>query len=61
MLGAVLLSLHNLRYLHRLTERMRRAIREGRFADFALGFAERRFGGEPPGWFTEALRAGGHL
>jgi len=32
MLGAVLLSLHNLRYLHRLTERMREAIKAGRFS-----------------------------
>ncbi len=61
MLGPVLLSIHNLRYLHRLTEAMRAAIAEGRFADFAHRFAEKRFGGKPPGWFTEALRRGGHL
>ncbi len=61
MLGPRLLSLHNLRALHRLTERMRAAIETGRFAEFALGFAERRFRGRPPGWFTDALRRGGHL
>ena len=61
MLGPVLLSLHNLRYLHRLTERMRRAIQEGRFSEFALEYAERRFAGDPPGWFMEALRRGGHF
>ncbi len=61
MLGPVLLSLHNLRYLHRLTERMRRAIQEGRFGEFALEYAERRFGGKMPGWFRLALEAGGHL
>ncbi len=61
MLGAVLLSLHNLRYLHRLTERMRRAIQAGRFAEFALAFAEKRFRGKTPAWFRYALKAGGHL
>ena len=61
MLGPVLLSLHNLRYLHRLTERMRRAIREGRFGEFALEYAEKRFRGKMPGWFRLALEAGGHL
>jgi len=61
MLGAVLLSLHNLRYLHRLTGRMRRTIQEGRFGAFALAFAERRFQGNMPGWFRFALEAGGHL
>jgi queuine tRNA-ribosyltransferase len=34
MLGPILASLHNLAYLHRLTSRMREAIREGRFASF---------------------------
>jgi len=61
MLGPILLSLHNLRYLHRLTEAMRAAIEAGRFAAFALEFAERRFQGRPPDWFAEALRRGGHL
>ena len=61
MLGAILLSLHNLRYLHRLTERMKQAIQEGRYGEFALKFAERRFKGEVPGWFRFALEEGGHL
>ncbi len=61
MLGGILLSLHNLRYLHRLLEEARGAIWAGRYGAFALGFAERRFGGRPPGWFLEALKAGGHL
>ncbi len=60
MLGAILLSLHNLRYIHRLLERAREAIRQGHYGDFALAFAERRFG-EVPSWFREALVAGGHL
>ncbi|WP_337843916.1 tRNA guanosine(34) transglycosylase Tgt [Thermus sp.] len=60
MLGAVLLSLHNLRFLHRLTEGAREAIQKGRYGEFARAFAERRFGETVPGWFREALAAGGH-
>jgi len=60
MLGGILLSLHNLRHLHRLTEAARQAIREGRYGDFAREFARRRFGREVPPWFREALAAGGH-
>jgi queuine tRNA-ribosyltransferase len=60
MLGGILLSLHNLRYLHRLTEAAREAIRQGDYGAFARDFAERRFGREVPAWFREALAAGGH-
>jgi queuine tRNA-ribosyltransferase len=60
MLGAILLSLHNLRFLHRLTEGARRAIREGLYGNFARDFAERRFSKEVPAWFREAMAAGGH-
>ncbi|GLV48550.1 queuine tRNA-ribosyltransferase [Thermus sp. LT1-2-5] len=60
MLGGILLSLHNLRYLHRLTEGAREAIRQGSYGAFARAFAERRFGREVPLWFREALVAGGH-
>jgi queuine tRNA-ribosyltransferase len=41
MLGAQLLSLHNLRVLLRLTSDARRAIRAGRFAEFANDVAGR--------------------
>lgn len=34
ILGGRLLSIHNLRFLHRLTENIKRAIREDRFGDF---------------------------
>jgi len=61
MLGGILLSLHNLRYLHRLLEGARAAIRQGCFGTFALAFAERRFGKAVPTWFREALVRGGHL
>ncbi|WP_038048429.1 tRNA guanosine(34) transglycosylase Tgt [Thermus caliditerrae] len=60
MLGGILLSLHNLRYLHRLTEGAKEAIRRGDYGAFAWAFAERRFGKEVPSWFREALAAGGH-
>lgn len=60
MLGGILLSLHNLRFLHRLTERGREAIRKGAYGAFAREFAERRFGREIPSWFREAMAAGGH-
>ncbi|MEZ0348379.1 MAG: tRNA guanosine(34) transglycosylase Tgt [Thermus sp.] len=60
MLGGILLSLHNLRHLHRLTEGAREAIRQGAYGAFARAFAERRFGREVPLWFREALAAGGH-
>jgi queuine tRNA-ribosyltransferase len=40
MLGARLLSQHNLRVLIRLTEDARAAIRAGRFADYANHVAE---------------------
>ena len=45
MLGAQLLSLHNLRVLLRLTEDARCAIRDGRFAEFANDVAGRRSAG----------------
>ena len=57
MLGAILLSLHNLRYLHRLTEEAREAIGKGAYREFAQAFAERRFGQAAPPWFRLALEA----
>ncbi|MFN3368065.1 MAG: tRNA guanosine(34) transglycosylase Tgt [Thermus sp.] len=60
MLGGILLSLHNLRFLHRLTERAREAIRKGAYGAFAREFAEGRFGTQVPPWFREAMAAGGH-
>jgi len=60
MLGGILLSLHNLRHLHRLTEGAKEAIRRGDYGAFAWAFAERRFGKEVPAWFREAMAAGGH-
>ena len=60
LLAPRMISLHNLRYLHRLMEEARRAIRSGRYGEFAQAFAWRRFGREVPAWFTRALEEGGH-
>lgn len=60
MLGLRMVSLHNLRYLHRLMEQARSAIAEKRYGEFARDFAQRRFGQEIPGWFARALQEGGH-
>ncbi|MCS7058108.1 MAG: tRNA guanosine(34) transglycosylase Tgt [Meiothermus sp.] len=60
ILGLRLLSLHNLRYLHRLMEAARGAIQSQDYGAFAREFAERRFGESIPPWFALALREGGH-
>jgi len=60
MLGPRMLSLHNLRYLHRLMEQARAAIRSNDYREFAKEYAQRRFGKEVPGWFSMALQEGGH-
>ena len=46
ILGAVLLSWHNLHYYQSLMANMRAAVIEGRFADFAAGFAEEQARGD---------------
>ena len=58
MLAPRLLSLHNLRYLHRITEAARDMIVAGRYHDFALEWGERYFKGAIPAWFSEAIEAG---
>ena len=60
MLGLRMVSLHNLRHLHRLMEAARQAIAQDSYAAFAWSFANQRFGGEVPVWFAQALEAGGH-
>ncbi|WP_424950375.1 tRNA guanosine(34) transglycosylase Tgt [Deinococcus sp.] len=63
MLAPRMLSLHNLRYLHRLVERAREAIRVGRYAEWALSWAARYFKGKPktdemsgvPAWFARSV------
>ena len=66
MLAPRMLSLHNLRYLHRLVERARAAIHEERYTEWAIAWAERYFKGkhktdETPGippWFLQSVTAG---
>ncbi len=58
MLAPRLLSLHNLRYLHRLTETARATIAAGRYHDHALEWGTRYFKGQTPAWFLEAIAAG---
>ncbi|WP_407569653.1 tRNA guanosine(34) transglycosylase Tgt [Deinococcus altitudinis] len=66
MLAPRMLSLHNLRYLHRLVERARAAIREDRYAEWAICWAERYFKGKNkadempgiPSWFLRSVTAG---
>ncbi|WP_456833816.1 tRNA guanosine(34) transglycosylase Tgt [Deinococcus sp. UYEF24] len=66
MLAPRMLSLHNLRYLHRLVERARAAILEDRYTEWAISWAERYFKGkhkadETPGipsWFLRSVTAG---
>jgi len=59
MLGLRLLSLHNVRYLHRLMERARAAIAAGSYGDFARDFASRRWPEGAPGWFADAMQRAG--
>ncbi len=59
LLGLRLLSLHNLRYLHRLMERARAAIEAGSYGAFARAFAERRWPEGAPGWFEDAMSRAG--
>jgi queuine tRNA-ribosyltransferase len=58
MLAPRLLSLHNLRYLHRLVERARLAIESGSYQAWATAWGERYFRGDLPAWFSTALTAG---
>lgn len=59
MLGLRLLSLHNVRYLHRLMERARAAIAAGSYGEFAREFASRRWPQGEPEWFADAMRRAG--
>ncbi|MDP9764947.1 tRNA guanosine(34) transglycosylase Tgt [Deinococcus enclensis] len=58
MLGPRMLSLHNLRYLHRLTERARDAISNGTFHSWARAWADVYFKNGVPEWFSQALHTG---
>jgi queuine tRNA-ribosyltransferase len=55
MLAPRMLSLHNLRYLHRLVERARDAIARGQFTEWATEWGDFYFKGQTPEWFRRAL------
>ncbi|WP_261663046.1 tRNA guanosine(34) transglycosylase Tgt [Deinococcus sp. Marseille-Q6407] len=55
MLGPRLLSLHNVRYLHRLVERIREAIAAGQLDAWARSWGAVYFQGALPDWFAAAL------
>lgn len=57
LLAPRMLSLHNLRYLHRLVERARVAIAGHTFDAWARSWGERYFKGTLPEWFAESLNA----
>lgn len=59
MLGPRLLSLHNIRHLHRLMEAARAAILAGDFAAWAQEWAEQHYRGAVPAWFSGALERSG--
>ncbi|MDO4262624.1 MAG: tRNA guanosine(34) transglycosylase Tgt [Deinococcus sp.] len=58
MLGPRLLSLHNIRYLHHLVERIRSAIAAGQLDAWARTWGETYFKGSLPAWFPQALEDG---
>ncbi|MFN3265457.1 MAG: tRNA guanosine(34) transglycosylase Tgt [Deinococcales bacterium] len=58
MLALRLLSLHNLRFLHRITEQARQAIVDNRYSDWALEWGKRYFKQRVPDWFLRALEQG---
>ncbi|GEM49965.1 tRNA guanosine(34) transglycosylase Tgt [Deinococcus cellulosilyticus] len=57
MLGPRMLSLHNLRYLHRLVDKARVAIETDTYVEWASEWGKVYFGGTLPAWFEQALRA----
>lgn len=59
LLAPRMLSLHNLRYLHRLVERARAAIATQTFDTWARAWGRQYFGGELPAWFAASLDASG--
>ena len=58
MLAPRLISLHNLRYLHRLVDMARNAINAGEYQAWATAWGERYFRHQLPAWFVRALEEG---
>jgi queuine tRNA-ribosyltransferase len=59
MLAPRLLSLHNLRFLHRITEQARVAIAAGSYHAWALEWGGQYFKNQIPEWFKAAIQQGG--
>ena len=57
MLGPRMLSLHNVRYLHRLVAKAREAIEANTYFEWATEWGLVFFGGALPEWFASALNA----
>jgi queuine tRNA-ribosyltransferase len=58
MLAPRLLSLHNLRFLHRITEQARAAIAASSYHAWALEWGQRYFKNQMPIWFSRAIEQG---
>lgn len=59
-LAVELISQHNIAYMMTLVRRMRQAIMEGHYSDFAVSFVKLQFPGEIyPEWIVNALDAAG--
>jgi queuine tRNA-ribosyltransferase len=58
MLAPRLLTLHNLRCLHRITEQASEAIQNQNYSAWALEFGKRYFHNEIPEWFSSAIERG---
>lgn len=55
LLSQRMLSLHNLRFLHRLMEQAREAIAQDRYVEWARAWSERYHRSNAPAWFDWAL------
>lgn len=51
----MLMTIHNMHYMRKLTRRIRESILEDRFPEFIKEFMHKRYKGEIPGWIVTAL------
>ena len=58
--AAILLTIHNIAYMQRLTKRIREAITEQRFPEFVRDFVRMHYPeGDEPEWVTMSLKYAG--
>lgn len=55
----MLMSVHNLHYMRRLTQRIREAVMDDRYPEFIKEFMAARYPNGVPGWIAEAMRSVG--